>query len=177
MNCVIRQESPADYHTVHQLIKDAFQSVPQSNQTEHDIVARLRNSPAFVNGLSLVAELDGVVIAHILLSKVLIKNEDSEFECLSLAPVSVTPKFQKQGVGSQLIKHAHREAKDLGYTAVVLVGHASYYPRFGYVPSIEHNITFPFDSPAVNCMVKELVPNALLNVSGEVEYPKEFFGR
>ena len=119
MNCVIRQESPADYHTVQLLIKDAFQSVPQSNQTEHDIVARLRNSPAFVNGLSLVAELDGVVIAHILLSKVLIKNEDSEFECLSLAPVSVTPKFQKQGVGSQLIKHAHRVAKDLGYTAVV----------------------------------------------------------
>ncbi len=175
MNCVIRIERSVDYDNVHRIIKDAFKPVKQSDHTEHLLVARLRKSASFIPELSLVAEIQGTIIAHILVSKVQIKNDGRTYECLSLAPVSVASEYQKQGVGSKLIEHAHTVAKELGFTAVVLVGHASYYPRFGYVPSIEHDITFPFKSPPVNCMVKELVPDALAAVSGEVCYPKEFY--
>lgn len=170
----IRQEQESDYKAVESVVESAFRSMKYSEQTEHLIVNRLRNSSAFVPELSLVALLDQTIIGHILISKVLVKNKDAQFEILSLAPVSVNPSFQLRGVGTALIERAHEIAKSLDYKAIVLIGHKDYYPKFGYVQSDQFGISFPFDSAAENCLVKELKTGALENISGCVQYPKEF---
>lgn len=146
-----------------------------SDHKEHFLVERLRKSDAFIPELSLVAEIDNEIVGHILLTKLRIENEFESFESLALAPVSVKPEFQGKGIGSRLITESHTIAKRLGYTSIILLGHESYYPRFGYDSTSKYGITMPFDVPEENCMIVSLSENGLLGVSGEVKYPKEFF--
>ena len=171
----IRQEQPSDYSAVFKLVEIAFKTMPYSDGTEQFLVERLRLSEAFIPELSLVVESNHQVIGHILLSKIFIKNEHQSFPALSLAPVSVSPEYQRQGIGGQLIEKAHDIARGLGYTSVILVGHSEYYPRFGYRKTSEFNIQLPFEAPEESCMALELVENGLKGVSGMVEYPKAFF--
>lgn len=175
MTLLIRQETPDDYTTVFSLTEEAFREMKFSKQDEQFLVERLRTSEAFIPELSLVAELDGQVVGHIMLTKMTIRNDDKGYPALGLAPVSVLPAFQCQGIGSSLIKEAHRIAKEMGHVRVVLIGHPAYYPRFGYRVAGKYDISFPFEAPAECCMVAELVQGALEGVSGLVEHPKEFY--
>lgn len=172
---VIRQEEVKDHSTVFQIIETAFKTMIYSSHTEQFIVEKLRQSDAFIPELSLVAELDGRLVGHIILSKIQIKNNATSFPSLALGPVSVLPDFQRQGFGAKLIKAAHAIARKLGHTSVILVGHADYYPRFGYRKTSEFGIQLPFESPEENCMALELVENGLKNVNGMVFYPRAFF--
>lgn len=175
MEVTIRQERPEDYKIVFDLVEAAFAGQKYSDGSEHFLVERLRQSDAFIPELSLVAVTDEVVVGHILISKVNIVNGSESYDSLSLAPVSVLPSYQRKGIGGQLINAAHTVAKDLGHTSVVLLGHADYYPRFGYRKCSDFNISLPFDSADENCLIVEFVPNALQGVSGEVVYPPAFF--
>lgn len=175
MKIKIRQENPNDYPKVFKLIEEAFRTMEHSDHKEHFLVERLRKSDAFIPELSLVAEIDNEIVGHILLTKLRIENEFESFESLALAPVSVKPEFQGKGIGSRLITESHTIAKRLGYTSIILLGHESYYPRFGYDSTSKYGITMPFDVPEENCMIVSLSENGLLGVSGEVKYPKEFF--
>jgi len=74
-----------------------------------------------------------------------------------------------------LILKAHKIAKDLNFNSVILLGHEKYYPKFGYEMSNKYGIKLPFDVPDENCMLIELTENALKNINGIVEYPKEFY--
>lgn len=176
MSITIRQETEPDFDRVHHIIAEAFANEPHSDGSEPNLVARLRRSEAFIPELSLVAEFDGKLVGHILLTRVKIKNKSQSYDSLALAPVSVLPKFQRTGIGEALIRAAHKKAKELGYGSIVLIGHEDYYPRFGYQPAHTFGITFPFEAPPENCMVAELKPDSLGSVSGEVVYPEVFFG-
>lgn len=171
----IRQEQAADFPAVFALVEQAFSDLEISDHTEQFLVERLRKTDAFIPELSLVAEDNSRIVGHILLTKLKIQNEQQEFESLSLAPVSVLPAFQRQGIGAILIEEAHCVAKSLGYTSVILVGHENYYPRFGYKPASTFGITFPFEVPDANGMAVELVENGLAGISGTVVYPPGFF--
>lgn len=171
----IRQETPADYPAVFNLIEEAFRNMEISNHQEQFFVERLRKSDAFIPELSLVALLNDKIVGHIVLSKINIKNDENEFHTLMLAPVSVLPEFQHRGIGSQLIIEAHKKAIELGFTSVILVGHEDYYPRFGYKKAVAFGIKQPFDVPEENNLAVELVENGLRGVSGTVDYPKYFF--
>lgn len=172
---LIRKETTKDFSIVKQIIKFAFQTIEYSDQTEHLLVERLRNSDAYIPELSLIAELNGQLVGHIILTKIKIKNETMSFSSLALAPVSVLPEFQGKGIGGQLILEAHRIAKELKYKSIVLLGHADYYPKFGYKKASDFNIKIPFEAPDENCMAIELIKDGLKNVSGTVEYSKAFF--
>lgn len=175
MQITVRQETPKDHAEVFALIKEAFESVVISDHQEHHLVNRLRKSEAFIAELSLVALKDGKIVGHILLTKLNIRDSEVLYDSLALAPVSVLPTYQGQGIGSQLIERAHEIAIQLGYQSIVLIGHEDYYPRFGYKPAHEYGILFPFEVPQKNALAKELMPNALQDVNGMVTYPKEFF--
>ncbi len=177
MKISIRQESECDYLDVFNLINKAFESEENSNPDEPCLVERLRKSDAFIPELSLVAEIDNNIIGHILLTKIKIKNKENEFNSLALAPVSVFPKYQGKGIGGLLIKQAHKKAKEFGFKSVIILGHETYYPRFGYQLTEKYGIQLPFEVPKENCMAVELVEGGLNNVCGLVEYPKEFFER
>jgi predicted N-acetyltransferase YhbS len=175
MNITIRKERLADHKIVFKIIEESFRNENFSDKREHFLVDRLRKSDAFVNELSLVAESEDTIVGHILLTKIKIKNGKDVFNSLALAPVTVLPKFQKRGIGGMLIKAAHKKAKELGFTSIVLLGHEEYYPRFGYELISNYGIKLPFEAPEKNCMIIALTENGLDGVIGKVEYPKEFF--
>lgn len=170
----IRQETIKDQEEVFSVIKSAFENAEYADDSEQFLVERLRKSDAFVPELSIVAEIDGKIVGHILLTKLKIKNKSSEFDSLALAPVSVLPEFQGKGIGGKLILESHKKAKELGFKSIVLLGHENFYPRFGYKQADYYGIELPFEAPKENCMVIELVDNGLKGVTGMVEYPKEF---
>lgn len=171
----IRQEEEKDHLKVFQLTEEAFRNMEHSDHQEHFLVEQLRNSEAFIPELSLVAETEnGEIAGHILFTKLKIQNGDETFESLALAPVSVHPDFQNRGIGGQLILRGHSIAKESGYTSVILIGHESYYPKFGYEKTTNFGISFPFEIPEINGMAVELVKDGLKNVKGIVKYPKEF---
>lgn len=175
MKVLIRQEAPSDFKEVFDVIENAFRSEKFSDKREQFLVERLRKSSAFIPELSLVADFENKVIGHILLTNLKIVNDEAQFDSLALAPVSVLPKYQGKGIGGKLILHAHNIAQSLGYKSIVLLGHENYYRKFGYELAEGYSIEFPFEAPAENCMVKELIENELKGVSGTVVYPKEFY--
>jgi predicted N-acetyltransferase YhbS len=170
----IRQENSYDFNEVFHLIEKAFREEGHSDHKEQFLVERLRNSDAFIPELSMVAEIGGKIVGHILLTKLKIKSSTKEFNSLALAPVSVLPEFQGKGIGGKLILESHKKAKELGHQSIILLGHENYYPRFGYSQADTYGIELPFEVPRENCMVIELVENGLKGVTGMVEYPSEF---
>ena len=72
-------------------------------------------------------------VGHILFSRVTIANASAAFNGVGLAPVAVLPKFQRQGIGSKLIRDGLERCRQAGYDAVVVLGDPAYYSRFGFV--------------------------------------------
>lgn len=171
----IRQEEEKDRQQVFKLTEEAFKEMEHSDHQEQFLVEKLRESEAFIPELSLVAEDEnGRIAGHILFTKIKIVNEEESFDSLALAPVSVKPEFQNQGIGAKLILEGHRIAEELGYESVILIGHEKYYPHFGYKKTSNFGISFPFDIPEENGMAIELVKDGLKDKKGVVKYPQEF---
>lgn len=92
---------------------------------------------------------------------------------LALAPLSVIPGRQRQGIGKALIQEGHRRARELGYRYSVVLGSETYYPKMGYLPAEQYGIQAPFDVPRENFMACQLEKDAP-QISGVVQYAKEF---
>ena len=105
----IRQEKPEDYEEVYELVREAFASAEHADGNEQDLVEALRKGDAFIPELSLVAEEGGQLAGHILFTRARV----GEVEVLALAPLSVRPAFQRQGVGTALIEEGHRDRKSV----------------------------------------------------------------
>jgi len=174
MKIVVRQETNEDFERVYEVVKTAFLNAEHTNGDEQNLVTRLRKSAAFIPELSLVAVIDDKIVGHTMFTKIKIKNGAEEYASLVLAPVSVVTEMQGKGIGTKMIIEGHKTAKRLGYGSVILVGHPSYYPRFGYVPASRFGITAPFDVPDEAFMVCELTANGLHGVAGVVQFPEEF---
>ncbi len=119
--------------------------------------------------LSLVAEVDGKIVGHIMFTKA----EVGDSKVLVLAPLSVLPDYQRKGIGKALISEGHKTAQRLGYEYSVVLGSEKYYPKAGYVPAETFGITPPFDVPKENFMANKLKAEAS-DVSGTLKYAKEF---
>ena len=149
---ILRNERKTDWKTVEQITYRAFRDAPPTG-TDDDgnealLAHNLRSSAAFVPKLDYVAELHGVVIGNIMYTRSKVVSDGSsdgiaprEWETLTFGPISVLPKYQRDGVGSALIRKTLKVAKELGYRAVLIFGHESYYPRFGFRPASEFGIT------------------------------------
>ena len=73
-----------------------------------------------------------------------------------------------------MIMRGLTRSAELGWKSVIVLGHAAYYPRFGFRPASKWSIKAPFEVPDDVFLAKELVENGLKDVRGTVEYPKEF---
>ena len=125
---LIRSETGADTIAIANVTAAAFKTLAISNHTEQFIISSLRAAKALA--VSLVAELDGVVVGHIAFSPVTISDASTDW--YGLGPVSVLPKFQRKGIGSALIREGLARLKELGARDCCLVGHPEYYTRFGF---------------------------------------------
>jgi putative acetyltransferase len=125
---LIRPERVSDYAEIAALNARAF-----DNRTGEPLVVALqRQRRVFDPELSLVAESDGHVVGHVLFSPHQMRLLDVSVPTVNLAPIAVEPAYQRQGIGGKLIAEGHAVAASKGYTVSILLGHPTYYPRFGY---------------------------------------------
>lgn len=130
----IRREQSDDFDAIHEIVEAAF-----GQPDEAELVRRLRASDVYVPELALVAEIDGQILGHIMLTYADLDGR----RVLSLAPLAVKPGRQRDGIGISLTKEALARADERGEPLVIVLGHAEYYPRFGFEPARRHGIEPP----------------------------------
>ncbi len=165
----IRQETVTDYDVIHRVVREAFATAVHRDGNEQDLVAALRKGESYIPELSLVAIQDGEIVGHILFTRATIEGRS----ILALAPLSVLPEAQRQGIGSALVREGHRIAETMGFGCSVVLGDPGYYARFGYVPASQFGIRAPFPVEDENFMVARLRPKADLP-AGVVRYASAF---
>lgn len=164
----IRAEERRDAAGVYAVNAAAFE-----RPDEALLVQRLHDSGAVT--LSLVAEAGGRIAGHVLLSPMIVTDEmGREYDAVGLGPVAVMPEQQRQGIGGALIREGLRRCAAAGETAVFVLGHPEYYPRFGFRPAAEFGLRCAYDVPEDVFMVLELQPGALAGVRGRAVYHPEF---
>lgn len=165
---IIRPETVADHEAVRHVNRLAF-----GQDAEAEIVAGLR-AGGYAR-VSLVAEVQGVIVGHILFSDLPVVTNQGIVAALSLAPLAVLPEHQKQGIGSALVRLGLEACRAAGYRIVVVLGHPHYYPHFGFSAKLAEPLASPFGGREA-WMALELVPGALQGVTGWVHYPPPFGG-
>jgi putative acetyltransferase len=165
MEVIIRDERTQDLESIEEMSRQAF-----GEEEEGILVNKLRaNKDAMI---FLVAEKETKVVGYILLSRMYVKTNAERIPFLGLAPVAVLPSVQNQGIGSRLIEAAIQRAKEIGESAIILLGHKEYYPRFGFSSELMAYIQSPFNQEAF--MGLELKEGALKKLVGIVQYPEAF---
>jgi putative acetyltransferase len=145
---LVRRERVPDAQAVHALHRAAFSgpvrpdAPPGDGRAEAELVDRLRSDGDLVPECCLVAELDGVLAGHVAMSRATVGGLPG---VVGLGPLGVLPALQGRGVGSALVHATLAAADALGMRGVVLLGHADYYPRFGFEPAADHGVTPPRD--------------------------------
>lgn len=160
----IRDEGPDDNAAIHELNKCAFEQEQEAN-----IVDALRSNGAA--RLSLVATVNGRLVGHIMYSPITIGEQ---IMGAALGPMAVLPEYQRKGVGSELVKKGNDRLKDEGCPFIIVLGHAEYYPRFGFKPASAYGVTCEWEVPDNVFMLLVLDEEKILGVSGLAKYRHEF---
>jgi putative acetyltransferase len=161
----IRSEEPADVSGIRAVNLAAFET-----KAEADLVDSLREHARPI--ISLVAEDSGVIVGHILFSPVTLDGKP--IQMTGLAPMAVVQASQRHGIGSALVGTGLDACKRNGVGAVVVLGHATYYPRFGFMPASRFGLRCHYDVPDEVFMVLELTPGVLHGRFGMIQYHPAF---
>ena len=165
----IRTELSSDIDDIYTVNVLAF-----PEPAEAELVNNLRDANAIT--LSLVAVVNDQLVGHVLFSPMTITADDGTVcNAVGLAPIAVHPDFQKQGIGGQLIREGIRQLTAAGHNALILLGHPSYYPRFGFVPASQFNIRSEYDVPDEVFMAQQLNPTMPMP-TGLAQYHPAFAG-
>jgi len=165
---LIRAEEPGDAPAVREVVERAF-----GRSLEADLVDELRR--ACREGLSLVAEDDGVVVGHILFTPATVSAPNGTVTGMGLAPIAVVPARQGRGIGAALVEHGSGLLRAAGYPFIVVLGHPDYSPRFGFERASAQGLASQWEGvPDDAFMVLVLNADAMRGVSGTVEYRPEF---
>ena len=163
---IIRGERAGDHEGIRQVNLSAFETDLEAN-----IVDALRAQADPI--VSLVAVSDNLVVGHILFSPVTLSSQPG-LPIMGLAPMAVVPARQRQGIGSDLVRAGLDACRDAGGVAVVVLGHAGYYPRFGFVPASRFGLTSEYDVPDDVFMAMELAAGVLRGNDGTIRYHPAF---
>lgn len=163
---LIRAEEEQDRAAVRAVNVAAFPTSSEAN-----LVDALREQAEPV--VSLVADDNEAIVGHILFSPVRLSRHP-DLKVMGLAPMAVAPEHQRKGIGSALVKAGLERCKQLGFVAVVVLGHPEYYPRFGFSPSRRFGIDSEYDVAEEVFMAMELQPAALAGKTGTVKYHAAF---
>lgn len=165
---LIRIEQKEDRAAISQLHETAF-----GRHFEARLVETLRNEVRPYLGL--VAFSGDELVGHLLLTPVLCAALP-DARLLGLAPMAVAPAWQRQGIGTRLVKGGLSAARDTGARAVVVLGDPAYYGRFGFTSAAEHKLNCAWEVPPGAFMVQALNPPGLRGLSGLISYHGAFDG-
>ena len=163
----IRKEQPQDIPLIHQVNKRAFGQV-----LEADLVDTLRQNCNDL--LSMVAVVANEIVGHILFSSVTVEGEETKAEGMALAPMAVLPEYQRQGIGSELVRAGIARLTSSGCGFVIVLGHADYYPRFGFEPASRFGVRSEWEVPDDAFMILVLNESVMQGISGVARYRPEF---
>jgi putative acetyltransferase len=166
MNVQIRPESIKDLKSIWHVNQAAFEGDAEAN-----LVDALRDG-GFVD-VSLVAEVNGKAVGHILFSQITIVTKSVTMDALSLAPIAVMPSHQRQGIGTMLVESGLAACREQGHRIVVVLGHPEFYPRFGFSAELAQKLESPFGGGEA-CMAIELTEGSLGGIEGRIEYSPPF---
>jgi putative acetyltransferase len=164
---IIREEQSGDASVICKVHERVF-GQPQ----EAEIVDNLRRNCRDL--LSLVAVAESQIVGHILFSPIEIKSEETTLQGMGLAPMAVLPEFQRQGIGASLVREGITRLRSRGCPFVIVLGHAEYYPRFGFEPASRYRIHSEWEVPDNAFMILVLNPSAMRGASGLARYRPEF---
>lgn len=167
----VRQE---DYTVISDLILTAFSQSPNGYGNEAELVEKIRLDPSYQKSLEVVADQAGKIIGHGLLSEIKIQTENQSETGFCLAPLSVLPTYQGQGIGHAILIELERRAKQANYRFISVLGWPDYYQKAGYKKASLFGIKPPFPAPDDTYRIKALVPDGLQGVQGVVHYLPAF---
>ncbi len=163
----LRPEEPADYRNVEVLTREAFWNRHLPGCNEHYLLHIMRDTGSFIHELDTIAETGGKIVGNIICTRGNVKGDDgNNYEVLCLGPIAVLPDFQGQGIGSRLIEHTKKRAKEMGYRAIFLYGDPGYYSKFGFVAAEQYEIGTPDNMYADPLQALELYDGALAGGKG-----------
>lgn len=167
MRVEIRKEKPQDVETVYEVNLQAF-----GQRQEARIVDMVRENCDDL--LSLVAIVRNRIVGHILFSPATIQGDHGTVHGMGLAPMAVVPRYQRQGIGTELIRAGLEKLQERHCPFVIVLGHPRYYPRFGFEPADRRGIHCEWDVPEEACMILILDESACTGISGVARYRPEF---
>lgn len=157
---VIRPSKPKDHPAIAAVETQAY-----GRKAEARLVEQL--VPAPEHTLSLVAECDGMVIGHILLTGIA-----APLKAMAVAPLAVLPAYREMQVGSELVRNAIRIATQEGHEVLFVLGDNGYFERFGFSAPLAD--AFQVKWQGKRFMALELKPGSLVGKGGKLEYPEPF---
>ena len=169
MNLHVRKALESDKQAISDVVIDAFGDV--QGQEIADLITDLLRDPSAQPLLSLVATADDKVVGQILFTSAQINHSQRTVSSAILAPLSVHPEYQNQGIGGLLIEEGLKRLNAMDVELVFVLGHPGYYPRYGFSAAGINGLDAPYPIPAENSgawMVQELHPGIIEHVSGQV---------
>jgi putative acetyltransferase len=167
----IRAETPGDVAAI-----DALQLAAFDDPQIPPLIAAIRASPGWIPELALVAERGERLIGHIIVSGTDLAAEDGTLvPILMLSPLGVVPDEQNKGVGSMLTRAVLALADRRPEPLMIVQGHPTYYPRFGFVRGRTIAVLPPEHLGAIDqAWMARRRPGTPANVRGRVVYPQAF---
>ena len=167
MNIELRRERPADYEETENVTREAFWNFYAPGCSEHYLLRSMRDCPSFVPELDIVAVHEGKIVGNIAHTRSFIMGDNKkQYEVLTLGPISVLPEYQGKGIGTRLIEYTRRQAKEMGFRAILLRGDPDFYGRRGFVPAESFKIRTEDNMYIRALQVFELYEGALAEAKG-----------
>ena len=167
---VIRPARAGDEEAIDSVIRAAFAGTEFGHQGEAELVRAIEADGDAL--ISLVAERDGRIVGHALFSRMDVEADGVPLTAAGLAPVSVAPELQGQGIGDALIRAGLVALCEQGVAVSFVLGHETYYPRFGYSPELAARFASPFAGPHFMAMM--LDSGAAWPLGGRADYAPAF---
>jgi len=167
---LIREETPDDHPAIATVVESAFGSPPVAR-----LVEAIRASDRAIPALSLVADIDGEVVGHVMISYVDLHADGVERRIASLSPLAVAPACHARGIGSALVNAVVERADQRGEPLVVLEGDPRSYGRLGFEHTVTHgiHIDLPSWAPPEAAQVRRIASYDP-TLRGRLVYPPAF---
>ena len=176
---ILRPERSEEHRETENLVREAFWNVYRPGCSEHYVLHRLRDDPAFVRELDLVMEQNGRLIGQNMFMKTVIEADDGRvIPVLTMGPIGITPELKRMGYGQKLLDHSLRKAADMGFGAVLFEGNIGFYGKSGFDYAEKFGIRYhdlPEGADASFFLCKELIKGYLDGVTGVYQTPQGYY--